>query len=114
MLKREDILSKTKLRQEPVTVEEWGGDIIVSEMTGDARDEWEQILRKKDKSGNVVSARAKLIVFTVVDEKGVRLFTEADIPAIGKLSSEALEKICLVALRLNGLSAEAVDEAKKN
>jgi hypothetical protein len=114
MLKREEILSKTKLRQETVTVEEWGGDVIVSEMAGDVRDEWEQLLRKKDKSGNIVSARAKLVVFTVVDEKGNRVFTEDDIPAIGKLSSEALEKICRVAVRINGLTAETIDEAKKN
>jgi hypothetical protein len=114
MLKREEILSKTELKKETVTVEEWGGDVIVSEMSGTTRDGWEQAVREKDASGRLVSPRAKLIVFTVVDEKGNRIFKDDDIEAIGKLSSEALEKIIAVAMRLNGLGADEINKAKKN
>lgn len=114
MLKREEILSKTSLQTEKITIPEWGGDIVVSEMSGAMRDGWEQAIREKDASGKLVSPRAKLIVFTIVDEKGSRIFKDDDVEAIGKLSSETLEKICIVAMRLNGLGAEEIDKAKKN
>lgn len=114
MLTREDILSKTSLKTEKVFVEEWAGDIIVSEMSGSMRDGWEQSIRERDPSGKLISPRSKLVVFTVVDEQGCRIFKDDDIDAIGKLSSATLEKICLVAMRLNGLGAEEISKAKKN
>ena len=114
MLKREEILSKTSLKTETLTIEEWGGDIIISEMSGTTRDIWEQALRKRDVAGNIISPRAKLVAFTVVDEKGERIFKEDDVDSIGKLSSSSLEKICLVAMRLNGLGSDDIDKAKKN
>ncbi len=114
MLTREEILEKTSLKTESVTIEEWGGDIIVSEMSAGARDAWEQSIREKDASGNIVSPRAKLILFTVVDEMGARLFKDSDVEAIGRLSSASLEKACVVAMRLNGLGTDEINKAKKN
>jgi hypothetical protein len=114
MLKREEILSKTSLKTETLNIEEWGGDVIVSEMSGAMRDGWEQAIREKDASGRLVSPRAKLVVFTIIDEKGNRIFKDDDIEAIGKLSSETLEKICIVSMRLNGLGADEINKAKKN
>ena len=114
MLTKDQILSNVKLNQETVFVKEWGGDVTVSEMSGTMRDAWEQAIQEKDASGKLVSVRAKLVVCTVVDEKGERLFTDEDMPAIGKLSSTVLAKVCEVALRLNGLGAESIASAKKN
>lgn len=114
MLKREEILSKTSLQTEKINIPEWGGDVLISEMSGTSRDSWEQAIREKDASGRIVSPRAKLIVFTIVDEKGSRIFKDDDVEAIGKLSSEALEKICAVSMRLNGLGADEINKAKKN
>jgi len=114
MLKREDMLSKTDLKKEAITIAEWGGDVFVAEMSGTSRDAWEQHLKERDSAGRIISPRAKLIAFTVVDEKGERIFTDADIVLIGKLSSSSLEKVCVVAMRLNGLGEEGVEEAKKN
>jgi len=114
MLKREEILAKTELKKKSVTVDEWGGDVFVSEMSGTMRDAWEQTLREKDSSGNLLSPRAKLVAFTVVDEKGERIFTDEDIPFIGRLSSASLEKVCSAAMELNGLGVGDVEKAKKN
>jgi len=114
MLTREEILSKTSLKTERITVEELFGEIIVSEMSGEMRDEWEQAIREKDAGGKLVSPRAKLVAFTVVDEKGDRVFSDGDISALGKLPSAILEKICLVAMRLNGLAAGAIEKEKKS
>jgi len=114
MLNREEILSKILLKQETLHIEEWEGDVIVSEMSGAMRDNWEQAIREKDTSGRLISPRAKLIIFTVVDEAGNRLFKEDDLEAIGKLSSASLEKICVVAMRLNGLGVDEINKEKKS
>ncbi len=114
MLKREEILSKTSLKTEALNIPEWGGDVIVSEMSGAMRDGWEQAIREKDASGRLVSPRAKLIAFTVVDDKGNRIFKDDDVEAIGKLSSETLEKICIASMRLNGLGVDEINKVKKS
>jgi hypothetical protein len=114
MLKREEILSKSSLKKEVLTIKEWGGDVIVSEMSGSMRDAWEQAITEKDSLGKLVSPRAKLIAFTVVDEEGNRVFKDGDIESIGKISSKILEKILIVAMRLNSLGADEIDSAKKN
>ena len=114
MLNREEILSKVSLKTEKVLIEEWGGEVLVTEMSGASRDAWEQSISERDKSGKVVSPRAKLVLFTVIGEEGARLFKDDDIEALGKLSSFALEKLCDVSMRLNGLGSGSVTDSKKN
>lgn len=114
MLNREEILSKVSLKKETVFVEAWGGEVIVSEMSGAMRDAWEQAITQKDSSGKLVSPRAKLVLYSVVDDQGNPIFKDDDLDAIGKLSSPALEKICEVATRLNGLGSSDVEKSKKN
>lgn len=114
MLSRNEILSKTILKRQAIYVPEWEGEVLVSEMNGASRDEWEQSLQDRDSKGRLISPRAKLIIATVVDEAGSRLFTDADTEQIGKLSSSSLIMICDVAQRLNKLLGEDLDEAKKN
>ena len=114
MLNREEILSKVSLKKETVLVEEWGGEVLVSEMSGASRDAWEQAIREKDANGGLVSPRAKLVAHTVVDDNGERLFQDEDLKTIGKLSSSALERVCDVAMRLNGLGSEEITKSKKN
>ncbi len=114
MLSREEILSKVILQKELINIPEWGGDIYVTEMSGCARDAWEQTLIQKDDKGRLIAPRAKLIIATVVDENGERLFTDNDIDAIGKLSAGALEKICDIAQKLNFLQVADLEKKKKN
>jgi hypothetical protein len=114
MLTRDEILSKTKLKTQAVAVPEWGGDVLVSEMSGNGRDAWEQTLQVRDDMGRLVSPRAKLVIATVVNETGECLFTDKDTEQIGKLSAASLIAICNVAQRLNKLMAEDLEEAAKN
>lgn len=114
MLSRDEILSKTQLKRQAVTVPEWNGDVLVSEMSGAARDAWEQSLQERDGKGRVINPRAKLVVATVIDEKGDRLFNDSDIEAVGKLSNNSLSAICDVAQRLNKLLGDDLERAEKN
>jgi len=114
MLSRDEILSKTKLKTKTVTVPEWGGDVLVSEMSGTGRDAWEQTLQDRDPQGRLISPRAKLVIATVVDESGACLFTDKDTELIGKLSASSLISICNVAQKLNRLMSDDLDELAKN
>ena len=63
---------------------------------------------------NLKNLRAKLIVLTVVGDMGEKLFTEADIEAIGGKSAKALDRIFMVAQRINGIGQKEVEELTKN
>lgn len=113
LLTREAILAAgATLPRETVAVPEWGGEVIVATMTGAARDEWEQSIVTNGRK--VENVRAKLVAATVIDEEGRRLFSADDVQALGRLSSAALDRVCKVAQRLNGLTAEELESAKGN
>lgn len=116
-LNRDQILEASDLKTEIVAVPEWGGDVIVSGMSGATRDAWEQslVITNGKKTGvNMENMRARLVVATVVDESGNRLFSEQDIKQLGAKSGAALERVCKVAQRLNGLTDTDLEDAKGN
>lgn len=116
-LNRSQILGASDLKTELVNVPEWGGDVIVSGMTGAARDAWEQSLVMRKPGGtsiNMENMRAHLVAATVVDEDGKRIFSDADVAALGAKSGAALDRVCKVAQRLNGLTDQDLEEVKGN
>jgi hypothetical protein len=114
MLSRDEILSKAVLRRETVTVPELGGDVILQEMSGAFRDAWEQSLQDRDNHGRLVNPRAKLVVATLVNEDGSRVFGDDDVDRVGNMPSSVLDRLCNVAQRLNLLRHEDLEESRKN
>lgn len=113
LLSREAILNSADLKTETVQVPEWGGEVIISTMTGAARDAWEQSLIK-GKETVLDNVRARLVAACVVDEKGARLFSEKDAELLGKKSASALERCVKVAQRLNRLTETELQDMTKN
>lgn len=112
MLTRDAILGATDIKRELVAVPEWGGDVYVGMMNGAARDMFDaQIVNKKTGSQNI---RAKLAAATVQDEEGTLMFSIADIEALGKKSAAALQRVYEVAVRLNRMGADDVEELGKS
>lgn len=117
LLTRDQILSAAKLRSERVAVPEWGGDVILRELTGEERDAYETEMVSTD--GTVIKVdktnlRAKLVAKCIVDEKNNRLFTDADVVALGKTSAAALSRCFEVVRRLSGMDEEAIEELGKD
>ena len=112
MLTREQILQSDDLPREEVDVPEWGGKVQVRTMTGTDRDAFEATLVGKD--GKFENVRARLVVLTLCDKTGARLFNEADIPALGAKSAKALDRVFAVAQRMNGIGADQVESAKND
>ena len=117
-LSREAILSVADITVEQVAVPEWGGMVRVKGLTGAERDRFEAVLLQDKKRPNRLEAyvnfRARLVVLSVVDENGNRLFTDKDVAALGAKSAQALERVYQVASRLAGLNNEDVEELTKN
>jgi len=116
-LTRQAILDAQDLLTEEVQVPEWGGAVLVRGLTGEERDALEAEiveLRGKKTQVNMQNFRARLVARSVVGEDGRRIFTDADIKALGKKSAAALQRVFEVSQRLSGLSEEDLDELVKN
>lgn len=122
-LGRDAILRAAALKTEEVKVPEWadpdtGADVVlVRELRGRERDEWEAslaVMRGKSMVPDVANVRAKLVARCVVDgPDGDPVFTQQDVAALGELSASALDRVFEVASRLSGLSETDLEEMGK-
>jgi hypothetical protein len=116
-LGRDAILAAKALKTEDVPVPEWGGSVLVRELPGRERDEWEASLavqRGKQMVPDVANMRAKLVARSVIGEDGKPVFTQQDVSALGELSAAALDRVFEVASRLSGLSEADLEAAAGN
>lgn len=116
---REQILAVNDIPVEMIRIPEWeqkGGPqawVRVRGLTGKERDRYEESVtvgKGRNKDVNYRNARAKLVVLCVVDESGNRIFTDADVTALGNKGALALERIFDVGRRLSGLTDTDVEE----
>lgn len=117
LITRKTILEADDIKTERIHVPEWGGDVLVRTLTGAERDAFEALIIEKrgsDYQVNMRDMRAKLAVWTVVDEDGKHLFTEKDVEALSRKSAGALQRIFNIASRLSGISSDDVEELAKN
>lgn len=117
MNKGEILATVPRLRLERVDIPEWGGTVLVRELSGDERDRFEATLLDMEDGKpqlRLVGARAMLAVLSVVDEDGKRVFSDADIPQVRELSGAALSRIFEVASRLSGLTRDSMDDLLGN
>jgi hypothetical protein len=109
-LSRDDVLKADDRVTEEVVCPEWGGSVLVRGMTGRERDSWEVSLRDQRSGqripGRMNNIRSQVIVRCIVDDDGARLFTDADVAALGEKSGAAIDRVYDVAARLSGLSEE--------
>lgn len=111
LLTKDAILSANDLPMERLTVPEWGGEVMIRTMTGTDRDAFEAHLIGKE--GRMDNVRARLVSLTLCDEQGQRLFSDAEISALGKKSAKALDRVFAIAQRINGIGANEADATKK-
>ena len=112
ILSRQQILEADDRKKITVNVPEWGGEIIISTMSGTMRDVWEQTLQKSNFS--LENMRARFLVAVAVDEQGDPLFTMDDVEALGKKSSAALTRCMVAAQELNALTNSDLEDIAKN
>ena len=113
LLNRDAILKANDITMQTVNVPEWGGDVSIRTLTGTERDAFEASI-VSGKKHDMTNIRAKLVARSVVDEKGVRLFTDDDVCAIGRKNAKALDRIFDAAQRMNGIRETEIQELEKN
>ena len=120
-LTKEAIEQIEDIKTEEVEVPEWGGIVRVRAMSGTERDQYDNILaahtigeppnHKLDMKG----IRAEVVALCLVDELGVRLFTDAsEVQILSAKSGAALSRVYDVAAAISGLTREASEEMRKN
>lgn len=110
---REEFLSSIKVKfpvTEQVTVPGLG-TVLVKKMNAGEQDRFE-VANAENKASDF---RARLTVATTIDERGIHLFTEDDIPALSLCDVEVLDPIVERALKLNAsFSKEYREQLRKN
>lgn len=117
ILTRDQILNADDLATEDVAVPEWGGVVRVKGLTGEERDQFEASVigeNTKNKRRNLSNLRARLVALAVVDGEGKQLFKRSDIPALGRKSAAALDRVFGKAQELSGMRDEDIDELTEN
>jgi hypothetical protein len=124
LLSRDDILKADDLETRTVPVPEWGGDVLVRAMTGEARDAFEASLTKRRPSmvnkgqmedvPDTANMRARMVALSIVGEDGELLFNQADIVALGKKSAGALNRVFKVASEMSALGEDDAESAEGN
>lgn len=121
LLSRDQILTAQDIPTEDVDVAEWGGTVRVRGLSGAERDAFEASITgsqasKKGQSRQLRldNLRARFVAMSIVDDAGVRVFSDADIKALGGKSAAALERVYEVGQRLSGLSDDDVEEMAGN
>lgn len=116
LLNRESIRNADDIKFEDVTVPEWGGAVRVRALSGTERDKFEAAIvgDRKSRSLKLDNLRARLVAMSIVDENNQRIFSDADIPWLGKKSAAALQRVYAVCQRLSGLSDAEAEELAGN
>jgi hypothetical protein len=108
---------KARVIIEAVKVDGLDHPIHVRGLTGRERDSFENACFAQKGKSRVLSTeniRAKLLVRSICDEKGERIFTDADEIELGTLPAQVLDSLFTVAQKLSGLGASDVEELQED
>lgn len=107
----------SRLRVEPVTIEGVKDPVYIRTLTGRERDGFEQSCftqRGKDRVLSTENIRAKLLVRSICDEKGVRLFSDNEADSLGGIPADILDVLFTRAQKMSGLAPSDVEELAGN
>lgn len=121
LLSAADILGVDDRKFRVVAVPEWGGEVVVRNLSGTERDAFEASIVQMKGNQQVVTTlniRAKLCALSIIDpadpELKRRAFTDEQVAALGEKSADGLSRVYDVAAALSGVSKEDTEELAKN
>lgn len=114
MLTIEQIRERQKFPIERVEIPEWGGCVFVRTLKAGEGDAYEESLRNSKGKSSLRGARAKLVVLCACDESGRRLFDDSHVEEISNWPKGPVDRIVEVAMRLNRMAREEVEDLVGN
>ncbi len=114
-LTKEDIFGANDIQVDEMVVPEWGGKIGVKVMSARERQEFQAKMGKGKGDEVPIDLMETLLVMTVVNPGDKSpLFTLKDIKTLSEKSSQVIGRIFEKAAYINGLTAGATEDIKKN
>lgn len=116
-LTREAILQADDLKFEDVEVAAWGGTVRVRALTASERDAFEAeayLTNGPDREKNARNVRARLVVKSLINEQGERLFKDEEADLVGRKHGAVIDQLFWTARRLSAFTEEEVDALVKN
>lgn len=107
------ILSMDDLKREKISIPEWGLEAFMRSMTAIEVEEFQASINNSD-NDDYIGFRAKLVSICLVADDGQRVFSDEDVEALNQKSSDVIGRLAEIAQKLNGLTADAVEEEVKN
>lgn len=104
--------AKGTIRKKKVFVQGYG-DVFIRVLKARDRDNYEGAIAGGDKF-NFDNFRSKLVALCFCDEKGTRIFTDAEVTLIGELPADLVNLLFTEAQELNGFTTKAAEQAEKN
>lgn len=100
---------------EAIHIPDWGGDegkYSIRVLTGRELDQLSKLLKESIK-GNVELIREQMVILFLGDESGKRVFEMSDLEKVSALDGMVLERVAREGVRVNKLTDEGVQDAKK-
>jgi hypothetical protein len=109
-LNREQLIAQAKPKVINVAVPEWGGDVFLRDITAGQRDQYDGFQIDQQGSAKYANFRARLLVLSLCDSEGVRLFGDGDVGVVSALPAQTIDRLWEQAAVLCGLKAEEVEK----
>ena len=120
ILTKDAILAAKDYKMEKVSCPEWGGDVYVRSLSGEEKTAFQNSLFEEGEDGTPVrkegymkALATGMLVRSICDKDGNRLFEDQDVDALFKKSAKVLDRIQTVCDDLNGVGQKAVEKAVK-
>ena len=111
-LTREEFKAKRGVRPRAAVDVPSLGTVYVAKFSAKDRDQFEAMVTGGRIGGvNLENVRARFVAMVCVNEDGTRIFQDADADWIGDLDTDVVQAIVDAGFRLNGIGANAVEEA---
>jgi hypothetical protein len=115
LLSRDQIAGIQDLKSEVVPIPEWSGDVTVMEFNGATRAELDKRFKEaKDKDEKNLPLLCWMVVVSVVDGQGQRMFKPEDVEMLVGKNMKPILRIVKVVKRLNALDDLSVEDEAKN
>jgi hypothetical protein len=111
-LKDQILAAALKRKTQVFPIKAWGVDAFIRVMTGTERDAWEGQMFADGKP-KTEKFRVVLLVKTLADGEGERIFNEGEIATLSEMDSKELDRLFDLASEANGLSKKDVEDLTK-
>jgi hypothetical protein len=109
ILSKAQISDAQDIKVEEFHVPEWGGEVLISVMSGKTLSEFQALLDNPDKQkdGGLL---AQTVALSLVDESGKPLYTKAEAYMLGKKNGAVLFRIFKKITELNKIDDEDIED----